>query len=216
MELIINRIFLLPAFSLFAIILLNGCQESGKGDILNDIIVIDLAEKYDEVSLKLDDVLDDIKLIRLETTEHSLLSYFSGYVGEKHIIAMDRNRVLLFSADGKYNRTIAKRGKGPGEFTQIDAWDVDDNEQFLYYHDKGKNYINKYNISSCKHEDNIPFANKGDLSNMVSVNDTLLAIVPGMFAGYGYLYFFQSTTGEIITGQKKEPVPHPYKHRHGL
>ena len=119
---------------------MNGCREPGKDDILNDIIVIDVAEKYDEVSLRLDDVLDDIKLIRLETTGHSLLSYFSGYVGEKHIIAMDRNRVLLFSADGKYNRTIAQRGKGPGEFTQIDAWDVDDNEQFLYFFSSGSDH----------------------------------------------------------------------------
>ncbi len=209
MELRIIKSFLAIAFSLHSIILLNGCREPGKADILNDIIVIDLTGNYDEITLKLDDFLDDIKLIRLETTEYSLLSYFTGYVGEKHIISMDRDRILLFSADGKYICTIALRGKGPGEFNQIDAWDVDDNEQFLYYHDKGKNHINKYNLSSCKHEENIPFSNKGDLSNMVSVNDTLLAILPGMFAGYGYLYFFQSTTGEIITGKKKEPVPHP-------
>ena len=79
---------------------------------------------------------------------------------------MDRDRILLFSADGKYTCTIAQRGKGPGEFNQIDAYDVDDNEQFIYYHDRGKNYINKYTLSSCKHEENIPFTNKGNLSNM--------------------------------------------------
>ena len=200
---------ILLAFSLFSIILLNGCQEPGKGDILNGIIVIDVAEKYDEISLKLEEFLDDIRLIRFETTEHSLLRYFSGYVGENHIISMDRDKILLFSVDGKYNRIITQKGEGPGEFTQIDAWDVDDSEQFLYYHDIGRNYIYKYNLGSCKHEDNIPFDNKGFLSNMLSVNDTILAILPSMFSGYGYLYFFQSTSGEIITGEITEPVPHP-------
>lgn len=204
-----NHRFLLPVFLLSLLLLSYGCQRPYKTDTSDEMIVIDLTKKHEKISLKLEDFLDDIRLIRLETNEHSLLSHFYGYVGDQYIIAMDRDRVLLFSANGRYIRTIAQKGKGPGEFNQIDAWDVDDSEQFLYYHDVGKNYIYKYNLSQGKYEEPIPFSNKGFLGGMVSVNDTLLTILPGMFSGYGYLYFYQTTKGEITTGKEKDPVPHP-------
>ena len=44
---------------------------------------------------------------------------------------------------------------------------------------------------------------------MLSINDSTLAILPNMFAKYGYLYFYQSHAGRILEGIKKEPVPHP-------
>ncbi len=205
-----NHLFFLLSFSLSLLLLSYGCQGPNKADTSDEMIVIDLTKKHEEISLKLEDFLDDIRLIRLETNEHSLLSHFYGYVGDQYIIAMDfNNRILLFSADGRYIRTIAQKGKGPGEFNHIDAWDVDDSEQFLYYHDMGKNYINKHNLNNGKYEENIPFSNKGYLNGMASINDTLLAILPGMFSEYGYLYFYQTTGGEIIAGKEKDPVPHP-------
>ena len=91
----------------------------------------------------------------------------------------------------------------------IYAWAVNDNEHFLFYHDHSKNYIYKYDLDNCKYESKIPFEDKGYLSSMLSISDSTLAILPGMFSKYGYLYFYQSHTGRILEGIKKEPVPHP-------
>jgi len=44
---------------------------------------------------------------------------------------------------------------------------------------------------------------------MLLVNDTTFAIMPGMFSGYGYHWFYQSISGKILGGVAKKPVPHP-------
>ena len=176
---------------------------------LNETSVIDITGKCSEMTLKLEDIAEDIKLIRLETDKNAMIRYFRGYVGEKNIVSVDREKILQFSSDGQFIRVIAINGLGPGEFGQIDAWDVDENEHFFLFHDVGKNYISKYNLDSFKFENNIPFTDKGYLSNILTVNDTLLIILPGMFSNYGYLYFYQSTSGRICEGIKKEPVLHP-------
>ncbi len=196
-------------YSLCFVTLIPGCNQLNKVDAVEDVLVLDFTKKYDEISFKLSDISDDIKLVRLETTDNSLIKYFNGYVGEKYIISVGNDKVMQFSADGKFMRTIAVRGKGPGEFTQIDAWDIDENEQFFLYHNNSKNYIDKYNLDSGQHERNIPFVEYGYLSKLLSINDSTLAILPGMFSRYGYLYFYQSIGGQIIEGIKKEPVPHP-------
>lgn len=197
------------AFSLCFVLFILGCKQSNWVDAPEDIFNIDLTKKYDDIPFKLSDLSDDIKFVRLETNKNSLLSNFRGFVGDKYIISIGYKKVLQFSADGKYICTIAIKGRGPMEFHQIDAWAVDDNEHFLFYHDYSKNYINKYNLDSFKFERKIPFEENGDLSSMLSINDSTLAILPNMFAKYGYLYFYQSHTGRILEGIKKEPVPHP-------
>lgn len=44
---------------------------------------------------------------------------------------------------------------------------------------------------------------------MILINDTTLSILPNMFAEYGYLFFNQTISGQIIGGIKKENIPHP-------
>ena len=188
-------------------ILVWSCQNASNPS--NETSVIDISGQCSEIALKLDDIAEDIKLTRLETDKNAMIRYFRGYVGEKNIVTIDHEKILQFSSDGQFIRVIAIKGRGPGEFGQIDAWDVDENEHFFLYHDVGKSYITKYNLDSFKFENNIPFTDKGYLSNILTVNDTLLIILPGMFSNYGYLYFYQSTSGQICEGIKKEPVPHP-------
>ncbi len=195
--------------SLWILLLLSGCKQSHELIDSKDTIVIDLTERYNDLSFKLEDISDDIKLIRLETNEKSQIKNFSGFVGKKHIISFGNKSVLQFSSNGNYIRTITKRGQGPEEFSQIEVWVVDANEQFLLYHDHSKNYITKYNLESGKFENSILFNEHGYLSKMLLINDSTLAILPSMFSDYGYLYFYQSTAGEIRGGIKKDAIKHP-------
>ncbi len=180
-------------------------------DKLNDsqLIQVDLTDRHKTIQYNLNEYVSDLNLIRLETNNNSLIRYFRGHVGENYIIALERDRILLFNSAGRYIKTIAKRGKGPGEFAQIDAWVVDEKENFFLYHDVGKDYICNYKLNKQQQEENIPFEDRGYLSRIVLVDDTTLSILPGMFTQYGYLFFNQTLSGHITGGVFKENIPHP-------
>jgi hypothetical protein len=196
--------------SIIVLLLINLFFCCGRGSESSDnSIVINKNDKFKDTTLILENFADDIRLIPLETNEDCLIRYFNGNVGEKYIIAFDGEKVLQFSGEGKFINTISTKGKGPDEFIQIDAWDVDDDEKFLFFHDNGKNYIKKYNLDEKKFEKDIPFEDKGYLGSMIAINDTLLAILRGSFSNYEHVFFYYSTNGNIIEGEKKDPVPHP-------
>lgn len=194
---------------IFLSILIFSCSNSNENQNPQYPYLIDFTGNYGETDINLDSYLDHMKITRLETNENTYLRNFTGFVSEKCIISVDYDKIILFSTEGKYLTSISKKGKGPGEFTQIDAWTVSDNEGILYYHDYSKNYIYKYDLEKHSLENNIPFEDKGFLSSLVWMNDTTLAVLPSLFTNYGYLYFFQSTSGKILDGIEKEPVPHP-------
>lgn len=195
----------LLAFSAFCL-LFAYCRSQNS---VSDINKVDITRKYTEMEVKLSDFAEDIQIVRLETHEDALVRQYWGYVGERYIIAVDLSRVLLFASDGKYICEIARRGNGPGEYSQVDAWTVDEREQYFLYHEKGKGYLNRYNLGKRLQDGTIPLPGKGGLGNLISLNDNLLAVLPGMFSDYGYRWFLQDTAGQIISGIKKEPVPHP-------
>ena len=150
---LMDKIFFFVFFivlSLFS----SGCKNTSEST-LNNNITINKKSQFNDTTVVLKNLAHDIKLIRLEANENCLISYFNGYVGDNNIISVNREKLLLFSGEGEFVKVISKRGRGPDEFTQIDAWDVDDDEKFLYYHDKGKNYIKKYNLIEKRFENDI-------------------------------------------------------------
>ncbi|MCG8475783.1 MAG: 6-bladed beta-propeller [Cytophagales bacterium] len=178
-----------------------ACQPKSSDEEL----MVDFTKEYDSISVDLGDIAENIRLVRLDTSGGNYLSGFYGYIGEKYIINVGcYSKINLFTASGKFVKNIAVRGKGPDEFMQIDAWAVDDKENYFVFHDNGKNYIKRFNLESLILEKNIPFENHGWLSGMTFLNDTTLAFHPGRFADYGYLYFCQSVSGKILFGVKKE------------
>ncbi|MDX9930678.1 MAG: 6-bladed beta-propeller [Bacteroidales bacterium] len=185
---------------------LSNCVSRNDG---TGLFTVNLTKTLPGVSLNLNAIADSITLIRLETAEQCLIRDFSGYVGKNHIISVEPSKILLFSSDGKYLSQIARRGRGPGEFGQIDAWDVDEDEKSFVYHDTGKEYFARYDLEALCHVDRISFTDRGALDAIVMINDSLIAVLPGMFTQYGYLFFFQTLDGRISTGIEKEPVPHP-------
>jgi len=202
--------FTLIAISIILSAFIYSCQE--KDESSEDRYHINLAEGYSDTTLNLEDFAKDVRTIRLETNKKCLVNRLRGHFGKKHIIVMGRENMLHFSAnDGGFNGKITQKGKGPNEFNYIEAWAVDENGQYLIYHDQGKNYINRYNVEEQKFKDPISLGPEkvNHLDNIILVNDTLLAVKRGMFSGCKYLYFYQSTAGRFIEGRKKEPVPHP-------
>ena len=188
--------------------LIFGCSHQKETADSGLTFHIDLTKEYAQKPLVLSALSEDMRMIHLETNEHSLLKWFQGHVGDNFIIALQQEKMVLFTGDGQYIRTIAKRGKGPLEFQQVDAWAVDQKEEFFYYHDIKKDYVYKYKLATGDHE-KLPFEDKGYLSQMIIVNDTTFALLPDRFANYGYDYFYQTHSGRILEGNRKEQEKHP-------
>lgn len=189
-------------------ILIFSCDKP-KSEKFTEIHYIDFTSESTQTPGQLQDIATDIRVIKLETRDDVLLSYFNGHVGENFIVSLDRDKILLFDTEGKFIRKISQKGNGPEEFNDIDAWAVDQEEKYLYYRDQGKNHIKVYDLGLSMFLSDIPFEDHGSLDGMISFNDSVLAILPGKFADYGYLYFFQNTAGEILSGKRKEDEQHP-------
>lgn len=187
---------------------LSGCADDN-GTGITGTTVIDTRKEVKPEPVNLTDIADDLRIIRLETVESSLLRYFDGFVGERHIVSVGQAAIHHFSSSGTYHSMVARRGNGPGEFNQIDAWCVDRDEKYLLYHDMGRNQINRYDLERRVHTEPIPFQSKGSLNRIMVYDDSLLLVMPGNFGTYGYLFFFQTFDGIITGGIKKEDEPHP-------
>ena len=190
-------------------ILLLSSSCGKRSQVSEGIPGIDLTGKLDTVTYSIDDLIRDVRMIRLETNEQSLLSNFQGFVGDNVVLAVSDNKVLQFDGQGNYLRTITRKGPGPMEFNYFDAWTVDEHGRYFFYHDLMKHYIKRYNLVTGNFEKDIPFDCKGYISGLLTVNDTLLAILPNRLSSYDYQYFYQTIDGKIIDGMKKDTLEEP-------
>ena len=115
-------------FGLFCA-LLCGCG----GQVKEGIPVVDLGKAVGEIDLKLSDLLENIRVIPLETRPDALLpGHFSTWVGEKYIVTLGYDAIHLFTIDGKYVRKLAERGRGPEEYFDVTGFGVDRQERYCY------------------------------------------------------------------------------------
>lgn len=186
-----------------------GCQNKAPQKVdQGGIIKIDLTQDIPERPFVINSITGDLRLIKLEANSNSYINYFNGFIGKKYIISINQDKVILFSSTGTYKCTIANYGKGPNDFIGIDGWDVDSEEKFLFFHDYGRTYINKYNLKTEKFEDNIPFKDKVRITNLQLINDTSICVLPYVYSGSEYLFYYQNLSGLITGGIKKEPTSH--------
>jgi hypothetical protein len=186
-----------------------GCQRKPSPKVeQGGIIKIDLTKDIPEKPFVINSITEDLRLIKLEANSNSFIKYFNGFIGKKYIISFNQDKVLLFSSTGAFKCTIAKYGKGPNDFIGIDGWDVDSEEKFLIFHNYGRNYINRFNLKTESFEDNIPFKDMGRMTNLQLINDTSLCLLPYIYSGSRYLFYYQNLSGLITGGIKKEPTSH--------
>lgn len=163
-----NRKF---SFSILTVILLSflfSCSLFKKKQ--NEAIeTIDLTEGIvNKKPHNLSEIAKDIDLIKLETTEECLIGkiYQTFFVSDK-IIIIDKDQqqsgknyngiVLVFNRDGKFLNKIGSRGKGPGEYSNINAATVDRKNEHFYISDMGSKWM-KYDLSgNFIKESKLPF-----------------------------------------------------------
>ena len=99
--------------------------------------VIDADHPSGSIELALSDILEDIRIVPLETTDASLVMSSGGIlsVTDRYIIAYGTDKVLLFDKDGRYLKSILNKGNGPNEYQNLTGLLMDEARGILYYRD---------------------------------------------------------------------------------
>jgi len=121
-------IIILPIF------LFLGCNKPEQ-KVKPHVPVIDFELSRTTKDYQLSDIAKRIEYIELEANKESFIGEINriNFINDK-IIILDRTlqKILLFSFDGKFIRTIGKRGKGPGEYTRLYDLDVNETNEEIY------------------------------------------------------------------------------------
>ena len=132
----LTTLCLLLAFSL------SSCKQSSRNDYSNsELPIIDLEKEYPVKRIDIHEIAD-VEYIPLETTEESLLtSGTAKAVSDKYIIVSDyapeNHQILIFDRQGKYIRTINRKGQGPEEYLYFHKFEADFNAEELYIYTSG-------------------------------------------------------------------------------
>jgi hypothetical protein len=119
--------YLLSVF--MGLLLSQGCKEA---PVDNAITCLSTAPSTEEQYLS--SVFDSCKVIKLETTEESLVGRFIGKIKKTqnaYYIQCDLKYLLKFDENGKFLQKIMMLGNGPGEYTAIRNYDILPNGDFI-------------------------------------------------------------------------------------
>jgi len=179
------------------LVLITSCTG---GNRQKPVPVIDLQNPVETRDLYLSELIDDIHIVKLETKDEILLGQYTNYlVGERHIITIDSDKILQFSYNGGFVRTLAKAGNGPDEFLRAEAFALDDKNGILYINHRGdsRNII-AFDLKTGNRIKRIPTGVDNLISQIIVSSDSILTIVPRMNRGYN-LYNL-TTSGKFVNG----------------
>ncbi|MDR0961381.1 MAG: 6-bladed beta-propeller [Mediterranea sp.] len=86
-------------------------------------------------TLNLSDIVSEMNVIKLETTDLSLINirrFRRAIFNQDYILIAQTDKVFLFDGKGKFLRTIGKKGNGPGEYQFIAATSFDFQKGLIY------------------------------------------------------------------------------------
>lgn len=93
----------------------------------------DLSDVTDSIDFNLSEIVDDIRVIPLETDSSFLLKGLKISVSDSYIVTLNDDAVHLFDAvTGKHIRQLAVKGRGPNEYNFIYSGVIDDARNMFY------------------------------------------------------------------------------------
>lgn len=125
-----------------------ACNENNKS-INTAKYEIDIDTVKNDGIANISSYFKSVKPIILETNENNLLRSIDAIqVTDDFIFILDRfyKRLYCFNKNGKFIRTIGNLGSGPGDYTSISDFTID-NSNNIYILDKMSNKINLYSFS---------------------------------------------------------------------
>ncbi len=133
-------VILFLLFSLISCEEINHITISTKSDSCK---VLDMDAVFEQSILSINDIVDTMRVIALETTPSSILSNVSLIkMSGRHIIVEDdyqNGSIAIFDNRGKYICRLP-HGNGPGDVNVVESFDIDDDFLYTLQHEK----VNKY------------------------------------------------------------------------
>jgi hypothetical protein len=163
-------------------------------------INVDSAQNF--IDLKLSDIADSFKLVRLETTDKALINATDYYVSDKYIIAFSQDGIYKFSSGGKFIDKIISWGRGPDEISGfIFAYFYDDKNDLLYIDDVNLNKkLLVYDLNLEKFVSPVKKAIEGSWGSFAIFNDSLIIGKSPSYSANPYASFFQTFDGKFVSG----------------
>lgn len=175
-------IFLLLIIACF----LGGCSSKPNGMIQNeDIKEILINPDKVEAYLDLSEIVDSMEIISLETTEKCLISEIDRIeINQDLIYVSDRTnaKIFVFTAQGKFLKSIGRQGMGPGEYSHLGNFTFKDDS--IIVQDRFRSKYVTYDLS-------------GNLSKEIPYDVFHLEIVPFNNLAYFISSYIQSEYGNF-------------------
>lgn len=93
----------------------------------------DLSDVTDSIDFNLSEIVDDIRVVPLETDSSFLLKGLKILVSGKYIVTLNEDAIHQFDAvTGKHIRKLAVKGRGPNEYTYIYSGILDEAGNMFY------------------------------------------------------------------------------------
>lgn len=100
----------------------------------NKVLVCDLSKVKDTLTLKLSDLIENLDLVKLETTQDALVKRSVTIVSDNYIGIRNYGELpfKLFDISGKFLRCIGKKGRGPNEYGPLYSEQIDEKNKRIY------------------------------------------------------------------------------------
>jgi hypothetical protein len=106
-------------------------------------------KKEDMRHFDLSPYLDSIKYVKLELTDESIIGNINKliiYEDRIYILDDQTYSLFIFDMDGKYLNKIATVGQGPGEYIQLDFFDIDRDSKQIVLTDLMEYWVMRYDM----------------------------------------------------------------------
>ena len=126
-----------------------GCNERGVS-VSESETVISIIPKEDDLSpFDLSPYLDTVKFVKLELTDESIIGSLDKviiYEERIYILGTQTHSLFVFDMEGNYLHKIAKVGQGPGEYLQLDFFDIDRENKHIVLTDLNDYWVMRYDF----------------------------------------------------------------------
>jgi hypothetical protein len=134
-------------YILFFIRFFLSCENTQKYESNFSHITINIPEK--EIQLNASDLMSEMKLIKLEQTNESVVDEIVKIeFYNDNIFIQDKSfqGLFVFDGEGHFQRLFNQQGNGPGEYKTLDDFLIDPQNKTLEILDKPNNKINVYDL----------------------------------------------------------------------